>query len=100
MARADWVGLEESFAFVLNFGWADRYLAGLFSTRLIVIVQPAARRGLPGNTDAAESGAAHDCSRSTEVDEEVSKLARENAALRSSRAKIGAWQEFKNCIDH
>lgn len=53
------------------------------------------KRGLAGSIRIAESGSASDHGLSTDYDEEMDRLGREKAELRSSLATIGAWDGFK-----
>lgn len=52
--------------------------------------------GLARNTGVAESGAAPEDGLSTDCDEEVNKLAKKKALLRSSHTEIGTYEGFEN----
>lgn len=59
-----------------------------------------AERHLVRSTSVAESGVAREHGLSTDLDEEMDKLTRVRAALRSGPAEIGAWMGFEGCVVH
>lgn len=73
----------------MRFWCANEDLFVFFIKPQVVIVYPAAEKGVIRNAGVAASGGARKQGLFTDFREEVDKVAKEKTALRSSLAKIG-----------
>lgn len=77
-------------ALVSSFQCADTDLVAVFTVRKVVVLCPASKGGHAGNYSVAESYGARMQGFCADLGEDGDKLARKQAATRSSLAKLGA----------